>query len=595
MWMIRFGSRSRASSRPPPAVIFSGDPSSAYAPLLPLALLLRLLLPLARATPRSTIVFWRSVTASRSPSLEHAEHRQSTSVGDLTHHFVLTVGSSRSPASMITSSAHQGRRALDAAPRRPPGPTSLTGLLNSHGLAEPSRRRSTAPAMSASRVGLLTVRGRPASASSRPPVRPRRPRDDALREVGRLLRRVDPPDRHRRPHRRPEFAIVLPETDEHTGFLLAEQILARLRRTYRERDHGAQRQHRRRRLPQARRQRRGAAAGRAAGRGGRRTRSAPIAPSSSAPSSRTRSPPTRAGQSVSESRDPPEHGPQPRRGPRPARRPQRRATRCRGALLRDARPSSSASRSSGSSASASRARSTTSARSASPTRSSTSPGPLSPAEWDQVRRHPEMAARILGARELTDIREWVSPATSSSTATATRGALRRGDPARVTDPRGRRVLRRDDERAPLPPRAHRGRGDRGVRPLLRQPVRRRRRRRAGPRPRRQGETLRSERPATRPRAYAEPELSARSTCEVGFSTKARERPPSASSETSTGPAIGPCLLQGLGGRPIARLNQDLLRGPDRQRGVRRDAAPPPRWPHRASDPSAASRLTRPRS
>ena len=35
------------------------------------------------------------------------------------------------------------------------------------------------------------------------------------------------------------------------------------------------------------------------------------------------------------------------------------------------------------------------------------PGPLSPAEWDQVRRHPEMAARILGARELADIREWV--------------------------------------------------------------------------------------------------------------------------------------------------------------------------------------------
>ena len=32
-----------------------------------------------------------------------------------------------------------------------------------------------------------------------------------------------------------EFAVVLPETDEHTGFLLAEQILARLRRTYRER------------------------------------------------------------------------------------------------------------------------------------------------------------------------------------------------------------------------------------------------------------------------------------------------------------------------------------------------------------------------
>lgn len=35
------------------------------------------------------------------------------------------------------------------------------------------------------------------------------------------------------------------------------------------------------------------------------------------------------------------------------------------------------------------------------------PGPLSPHEWEEVRRHPEMAARILGARDLADIREWV--------------------------------------------------------------------------------------------------------------------------------------------------------------------------------------------
>ncbi len=35
------------------------------------------------------------------------------------------------------------------------------------------------------------------------------------------------------------------------------------------------------------------------------------------------------------------------------------------------------------------------------------PGPLSPNEWDEVRRHPELAARILGSRELADIREWI--------------------------------------------------------------------------------------------------------------------------------------------------------------------------------------------
>ena len=35
------------------------------------------------------------------------------------------------------------------------------------------------------------------------------------------------------------------------------------------------------------------------------------------------------------------------------------------------------------------------------------PGPLSPTEWDTVRQHPQLAGRILGARELSDIREWI--------------------------------------------------------------------------------------------------------------------------------------------------------------------------------------------
>lgn len=35
------------------------------------------------------------------------------------------------------------------------------------------------------------------------------------------------------------------------------------------------------------------------------------------------------------------------------------------------------------------------------------PGPLSPAEWDEVRRHPELAGRILSSRELADVREWI--------------------------------------------------------------------------------------------------------------------------------------------------------------------------------------------
>ena len=35
------------------------------------------------------------------------------------------------------------------------------------------------------------------------------------------------------------------------------------------------------------------------------------------------------------------------------------------------------------------------------------PGPLDPAEWEHVRRHPELGARMLTAREFDDVRPWV--------------------------------------------------------------------------------------------------------------------------------------------------------------------------------------------
>jgi HD-GYP domain-containing protein (c-di-GMP phosphodiesterase class II) len=35
------------------------------------------------------------------------------------------------------------------------------------------------------------------------------------------------------------------------------------------------------------------------------------------------------------------------------------------------------------------------------------PGPLDDAEWAEMRRHPEIGARILGASEFDDIRAWV--------------------------------------------------------------------------------------------------------------------------------------------------------------------------------------------
>ena len=35
------------------------------------------------------------------------------------------------------------------------------------------------------------------------------------------------------------------------------------------------------------------------------------------------------------------------------------------------------------------------------------PGPLTDEEWLQMRRHPELGARILSSRELDDVREWI--------------------------------------------------------------------------------------------------------------------------------------------------------------------------------------------
>ena len=79
------------------------------------------------------------------------------------------------------------------------------------------------------------------------------------------------------------------------------------------------------------------------------------------------------------------------------------------------------------------------------------PGPLDDREWAEMRRHPELGARILEHANLPDIADWVLPTTSASTAAATRtGLAGEADPARGADPLGRRRLRGDDRRPPLP-------------------------------------------------------------------------------------------------------------------------------------------------
>ena len=62
---------------------------------------------------------------------------------------------------------------------------------------------------------------------------------------------------------------------------------------------------------------------------------------------------------------------------------------------------------SGSSACGSAAFSTTSARSGVSDRVLTKPGPLDPDEWQQMRTHPEIGARLLAHPEFDDLRAWV--------------------------------------------------------------------------------------------------------------------------------------------------------------------------------------------
>ena len=85
------------------------------------------------------------------------------------------------------------------------------------------------------------------------------------------------------------------------------------------------------------------------------------------------------------------------------------------------------------------------------------PGPLT-RRSGEMRKHPEIGARILAGSGLDDIREWVLAhhERPDGRGYPTR-AGRRGDPARGEDPRRRRLLRGDDERPRLP------QGDRGAR------------------------------------------------------------------------------------------------------------------------------------
>lgn len=398
MWVVRIAPAA-GIVQVTAGVVFSGDPLGAYA-LFYLWPCFYAFYFLPRIDAAVDIVFLGLCYGGALILMGIPEGSQA-GAGDVTHQFVIIVGSLAIAGLMI----HGLRTRVNGLWMRLVGAARtdlLTGFLNNHGLNEALANEIERARLSAQRVGLLTVQvsgilklnkrfGHAAG-------------DEVLREMGHLLndstRRIDTVGRVGAT----EFAVVLPETDEHTGFLLAEQILARIRRTYRERavnlsasigvsvfpKHAAGAEA----LLQA-----GAAAASAADALG-------------------------SDRAVVYSHDlegalDAEAGATPKEGRvhlntvlslaevldlRDSRNathsmavaryceliggelglPEQRVHRLRLAgMLHDIGKVGIADA------------------------ILDKPGPLSPDEWDQVRRHPEMAARILAARELTDIREWV--------------------------------------------------------------------------------------------------------------------------------------------------------------------------------------------
>lgn len=381
-------------------VYFSGDPLGAYATFYIWPCLYSFYF-LSRLNSATTVGLVAACYGGLLLLMNPPPGAISPSAGDLTHQFVLTVGSLAIAGIMILalrSRVHGLWTRLSAAART----DMLTGYLNSHGLDEVLATEIDRARPSAQRVGLLTVRIGGVGEHSRR--LGHAAGEEVIKEIGRLLddstRRIDRVGRVDAA----EFAIVLPETDEHTGFLLAEQILARMRRMHRERQthikasvgvasypkHAVSAEA----LMQA-----GDSAGRVAETIGsdRAVVYSPdieraiAADSGVAPSEgRIHLTTVLSLTEVLDLRRPSEatHSAAVARYAEMLGRelglPDQRIHRLRMAgLLHDI------------------------GKVGLPDAILDKPGPLSPDEWDQVRRHPEMAARILAAKDMADIREWI--------------------------------------------------------------------------------------------------------------------------------------------------------------------------------------------
>ncbi len=382
-------------------VIFSGDPLGAYA----IFYLWPCLFAFYFLSPRDSIFTVGLVAVSYGLVILLMDPTPGSngdpSVGDLTHQYVLTVGTLAITGIFITALRVRANRLwtqLSAAART----DMLTGFLNEHGFDEVLGTEIERVRADGGRIGLLAVHVGGIDALGKK--YGHAAGDEVLKEIGHLLndstRRIDSVGRIGNS----AFAIALPETDEHTAFLLGEQILARLRRAYRER------------LPEvkaaigvasypkhASRAEELVAAGTAAARIGESLgsdRTVVYSPDIEGVVKNDATPRPAEGRAnlttvlsladVLDFRDPRGAG---HAGAvatyavslgRELGLPEQRLQRLRlAAMLHDI------------------------GKVGIPDSILEKPGPLSPAEWDQVRRHPEMAARILGAKDLADIRGWI--------------------------------------------------------------------------------------------------------------------------------------------------------------------------------------------
>ncbi len=399
MWMIRLA---------PPlgmiqvsaAVVFSGDPTSAYA-LFYLWPCFYAFYFLSRLDAFLNVVFMAACYAAAIALTDTSGTLTSTASENLTHHFVLLAGTLAIAGLMMhVLRSRVDRlwvRLLDSART-----DLLTGLLNSTGAAEIIANEVDRARMGGQRLGLLVV-----DVAGFRDINSRFGHvagDDVLRELGRMLddstRRIDTVARTGGG----KFTLILPETDEHTGFLLAEQILSRMRRVYRERalpvsasigvtsfpKHAAD--------AEALMQAADSAAEAAAALGGDRAvvynadleAVGAVDPDRAMDERRTHLNTVLSLAEVLDLRDArfANHSMAVARYCEMIGRelglPEARIQRLRMAgTLHDI------------------------GKVGLPDSILDKPGPLSPSEWDEVRRHPEMAARILGARELSDIRAWI--------------------------------------------------------------------------------------------------------------------------------------------------------------------------------------------